>query len=99
MMTSPEMFAEIWKDKSYADLVKEKNSLIEEITRFENGDIHQGEIIIHPTPDVVYQCNLEYLSELCKLIVDKYQDEFTDSERTFLLSEGKICTVNLSKDI
>ena len=75
-MSSPEMYVEVWKDKPYAELVEEKNSLIEEITRFENGDIHQGEIVINPTPEVVYQCNLGYLSELCRLIVEKYQREY-----------------------
>lgn len=76
MMISSEGFIEMIKDLSYAELIQEKNKLIAEIERFENGEIHTGERVIHPTPEVIYQCNLEYLSELCKLIVDKYQDEF-----------------------
>lgn len=76
MMSSPEEFAEMRKDKSYAELVKEKNELLAEITRFENGEIHTGTRVMNPPPEVIYQCNLEYLSELCKLIVDKYRDEY-----------------------
>lgn len=76
MMSSPEEYIEFRKNKSYAELVEEKNKLIAEIKRFENGEIHTGTRVMNPTPEVIYQCNLEYLSVLCKMIVDKYRDEY-----------------------
>lgn len=33
-------------------------------------------MMIHPSPEVFYQCNLEYLGELCKLISEKYNQEY-----------------------
>lgn len=75
MMISPSCFIETKKNMSYAELVEEKDKLIAEINRFERGEIYPKERAIAPSPEVVYQCNLSYLAELCKLIVDKYHDE------------------------
>lgn len=75
-MINPKGYIEEFKNKPYDELVKEKNYLVGEILKFENGVGLNGERIIHPSPEVVYQCNLGYLSELCKLIVEKYQREY-----------------------
>jgi hypothetical protein len=72
MMRSPESYVDDLKDKPYEDLIKEKDKLIKNIQRFENNQIADLEFYINPSPEVIYQCNLLYLSELCKLVHDKF---------------------------
>ena len=72
MMISPETYADMQKDKSYKQLIKERDGLIREIRRFEKGKISYQEMMRHPSADVVYQMNLQYLSEICKMIADEY---------------------------
>ena len=68
-MISPGTFIEFeCKGKSYKEL-------LEEIYAFENGKISPEERMVCPSPEVVYQMNLEYLGELCKLISDTYNSE------------------------
>lgn len=76
MMISPNCYIDELKDKSYKELLKERKELLEAIYSFENEEIEQGEIICSPSPEVVYQMNLEYLGELCKLISKKYNEEY-----------------------
>ena len=47
-----------------------------EIQAFENHSYDSELDFIHPSPSVVYQCNLKYLGELCKLIAEKYNQEY-----------------------
>ena len=72
MMISPQSFIENLENKEYEILIKEKNKLINEIKRFEENKMTDSEICMDPSPEVIYQCNLLYLSELCKLIHDKF---------------------------
>ncbi len=84
MMISPDSYLEEQKNKSYDDLLKEKKKLQKEILDFENNKIAKDNYNIDPSPDVVYQCNLLYLSKLCELIAKKYNKEFewgTEDER------------------
>ena len=83
MMISPFTYIEQIKDKSYKELIKEKNDLIKEIKEFEKGyfepskDFDINEVIIEcPSPEVVYQCNLEYLSALSNYMREKFNKEF-----------------------
>ena len=76
MMISPDYYFEEQKDKSYEDLLKEKKKLLKEISDFENDKIPEDDYNIDPSPDVIYQCNLLYLSKLCELIAEKYNKEF-----------------------
>ena len=64
MMISPVSYIKEQKNKSYKDLLKEKNTLLKEISDFENDKISEEEYNINPSPDVIYQCNLLYLSKL-----------------------------------
>ena len=74
-MISPESFIEFeCKDKSYKELLKTRDSLIREVRAFEKGKT-SSEIMMDPSPEVIYQMNLEYLGELCKLISEKYNTE------------------------
>ena len=76
MMISPNCYIDELKDKSYKELLRERKELLEAIYSFENEEIKQGEMICSPSPEVVYQMNLEYLGELCKLISKKYNEEY-----------------------
>ena len=76
MMISPESYVDELKDKSYKELLKNREELLECIYTFENGKIDKKEFMIKPSPDVKYQMHLEYLGELSKLIADKYREEY-----------------------
>lgn len=75
-MLSPSAFIEFkCKGKSYKELLKMRDEFLEEIYAFENGNIAPEAKMINPSPEVIYQMNLEYLGELCKLISDTYNSE------------------------
>lgn len=76
MMISPESYIDELKSKTYKELIEEKDKLLKEIFDFENNKIADEEYNIDPSPDVIYQCNLLYLSKLCELIADKFNKEY-----------------------
>lgn len=80
-MIGPKTYIESLKDKSYQELLKEKTELNEEIEKFENNKSElPRNYHLSPSPEVVYQCNLEYMAELCNLIAKKYRkDKFEQS--------------------
>lgn len=80
MMISPEGFIQEYLDRSYIELLKVRDKLIVEIRDFEKNKGEPGEIIMNPSPEVVYQCNLNYLSKICELISQKYNKEFVWGE-------------------
>ena len=77
MMISPEEFIEEYKNKSYAELLPIRDELLEEIRAFENHTYDPEMDMFHPSPEVIYQCNLEYMGKLCELISKKYNQKFT----------------------
>ena len=76
MMISPDCFIEQYSNKSYAELLTVRDKLFNDIRAFEKHDYETEEILTHPSPEVVYQCNLEYLGKLCELISKKYNQEY-----------------------
>ena len=82
MMIGPDTFAREYSDCTYKELLKIRDELLEEIYDFEKGDKDNIalEEMVCPSPEVVYQCNLEYLSEICKMIALKYNSEFINNE-------------------
>ncbi len=80
MMISPEMFVEMYKDKKYKELLPIRDELIQAIRDFEEETYDPKEALIDPSPDVVYQMNLEYLGKLCELISEKYNKEYVWGE-------------------
>lgn len=80
MMISPEMYAEQFKDATYKEMIKERDSLIRYIRKYEKlekaGDHSGEEWMIHPQPDVRYQMYMEYLAALLLLMKDKYNEEY-----------------------
>lgn len=79
MMISPQSYIEQQKEKSYEELVKERNRLIRDVRYFEK---HMKELMenvyIHPSPEVKYQCRLEYLGELCKLLSEQFNENMNN---------------------
>lgn len=74
MMIHPEGYINMIEDKSYENLLQERDALIEKIHLFESS-MHEPkgeEWMISPSPEVVYQCNLMYLAKLCELIKETY---------------------------
>lgn len=76
MMISPEAYIELeCKGKSYTELLKMRDELLEDIYAFEKDQISPEAKMINPSPEVIYQMNLEYLGALCKLISETYNTE------------------------
>lgn len=76
MMISPASYIDSQKEKKYKELLEERNKLLSDIYKFENDNIKNSGLIIDPSPEVIYQCDLMYLGELCKLISEKYNKEY-----------------------
>ena len=74
ILIHPEGYIEMIKDKSYENLLKERNALMKQIREFEEsmGKPKDDRWKISPSPEVVYQCNLMYLAKLCELIKETY---------------------------
>ena len=80
MMISPEMYAEQFKDASYQEMIKERDSLIRYIRKYEKlekaGDRSGEDWMIHPQPDVRYQMYMDYLAALLLIMRNKYNEEY-----------------------
>ena len=73
MMISPESYIKLLEEKSYEELLIEREMLLSSIKEFEKCGGTENAEIISPSPDTRYQCDLLYLSKLCELIVEKYR--------------------------
>ena len=89
MMISPGVYVKQLKEASYLELIRERDQLIESIREFEKaelaGDRSDPAWGICPSPAVQYQCNLEYLAELCSFMQEKYNGEYVWGNRTLKL--------------
>ena len=85
MMISPASYIERFEKVEYMDLIKERDDLMQAIRRYEKlemaGDRSGDEWNFMPSPDVQYQVHLEYLSALCALMKEKYNDEYVWGDR------------------
>ena len=79
-MICPATYVEMRKDKSFPELIEDRNELIsligelEEIVLEKDKSSEKWERYIEP--DVQYQVNLEYLAALCEFMRDKYNKEY-----------------------
>ena len=75
-MIAPETYVESLKDKSYQELLKERDSLIREIRYYEKHkeEFAWQEECMSPAPSTQYYWHLHYLVELMKLIIEKYDE-------------------------
>ena len=75
MMISPNAYAGFHKDKSYKSLIRERDSLIREIRKLEklvlNKDPENEAWQICPDPEVRYRVLMEYLIELCGMMLQR----------------------------
>ena len=86
MMISPSVYVERLKDVPYKELMKHRDELIRSIRRFEKneqkGDRSDPDWNYCPSPEVRYQCELEYLAALCTLMHERYNEEYAWGDRT-----------------
>lgn len=90
MMISIEGFITLHKNDSYEYLILLRSKLIGEIEVFERKEIPKERWEICPTPDVVYQSNLQYLAALCNLIAERFSREHRrgkDANWLFIIRE------------
>ena len=75
MMISPDTYAMMCKNKSYRELIKERDSLVREIRKLEKivlkHDMTDESWMICPSPEVQYHMSLEYLSRLCLVMCER----------------------------
>ena len=86
MMISPHSFGDSIKDKSYPEMIRERDRLIRFLKNFEKkemaGDRSAPDWRCNPSPDVMYQVYLEYLAVLCGIMQEKYNNEYICTGRT-----------------
>ena len=86
MMISPASYIEHLQDAQYLELIEERDRLLQFIKEYEAkdiaGDRSGDEWSVHPQPDVRYQVYLEYLSEICGLMQEKYNHDYVWGDRT-----------------
>ncbi len=69
MMIDPKTYSQIIKNDSLSELKKERNSLIEQISEYENAmDDDNIFMFSNPDPKTIYLNNHLYLAEVCRLI-------------------------------
>ena len=77
MMISPEGFISEYTEKCYAELLHIRDELLQDICLFEEiVGKENDDVLICPSPEVIYQMNLQYLGKLCGLIAEKYNQEY-----------------------
>ena len=80
MMISPGAFVEEYRDEPIEETIKRRDELIDNIKNLEkivfSKDRSSDEWNFHPGPEVRYQVNLEYLSQICILLSEKYNAEY-----------------------
>ena len=80
MMMSPEMFADEYRNDSIEEIIEIRNDLINDVKDLEkivfDKERNTESWELCPDPDVQYQVNLEYLSQICILLSEKYNEEY-----------------------
>ena len=72
MMVNPQSYANKLKDLSYEELITRRNQLIDDLHKFETGNITDRERMKRPSPEVVYQHKNLYLIKVTKLLSEKF---------------------------
>ena len=85
MMISPEAYIEEFKNATYTELINERKRLIKYIAAYEKNEMSDKRTDkkrqVCPSPEVKYQCYLEYLAFLCKHMQRKYNEGHIWSEK------------------
>ena len=77
-MMPAEVYIEELQDKTYKELIEIRDNLLIEIKDFEEhiDEIMAQEPYIFPSPDTIYQYNLEFLALLFNLLKEKFNNEY-----------------------
>lgn len=93
MMISPEGYISRLEDADYNTLIEERSQLITYIVEYEKkekaGDRTGEEWLRSPRADVRYQVYLTYLSKLCSLMRERYNEDYVWGDKT-LSETGEI---------
>ena len=77
MMIDPKQYVEQFKNASYQEILKVKNELVSDITKFEHDyDMENPDWEVCPKPDVGYQWNLEALGLIVPLLSKAFNSEY-----------------------
>ena len=77
MMMSPAQYVEKFRNVSYQEILKLKNELISDISKFENdSDRKDPAWNVSPGPDVQYQWNLEVLGLIAPMLSEAFNREY-----------------------
>ena len=83
MMISPQTYVMMLEDKSYRELIEERDRLIDEIRELEEMVLNRDPLdeawLMCPNPETRYGVGLEYLAELCHYMSErKIDDQWAD---------------------
>ena len=82
MMMAPEQYVEQFKNASYQQILKVKNELISEITKFEHDyDREDPDWEAKPGPNVHYQWTLEALGLIAPMLSEAFNREYEWGEK------------------
>ena len=82
MMIDPFSYVDQYKDASYQEILKFKNELISDITKFEHDfDRKDPNWRVAPGPDVQYQWNLEALGFIASMLSKAFNKEYETGDK------------------
>jgi hypothetical protein len=82
MMMVPEQYVEQFENASYQEILKVKNELVSEISKFEHDyDREDPDWYVCPKPDVRYQWNLEVLGLIAPMLAEAFNREYERGEK------------------
>ncbi len=85
MMMAPAQYAEQFENASYQEILKVKNELVSEISKFEHDyDREDPDWYVCPKPDVRYQWSLEVLGLIAPLLSKAFNSEYEWGEKDIL---------------
>lgn len=71
MLLDPISYKDTIMNFSLEDLLEEEKILIKEIKRYEKNKRELNQVLMHPSPKLIYEMNKEYLEVVRELILDK----------------------------
>ena len=85
MMMAPAQYVEQFENASYQEILKVKNELVSDITKFEHDyDMEDPDWEVKPGPDVHYQWNLEVLGLIAPMLSEAFNREYEWGEKDIM---------------
>ena len=83
-MIASKLYEEMISNMTYDELIKERDSLISSIRKFEKyNNMSEDKLLRKPPSDVVYQCELLYLAKVCELISERYNKNICSNDNEY----------------